>query len=102
MQRIVQRVLLLGRHQHEGTVSTRRLPDDPPAHQWLKKQRVIANAPFLEVVRPPAERPRHHRLGDECAANNLRDVRYPARIGCTDLHRGSSVTTAPQRASKIT
>ena len=45
----------------------------------------------LEVVRPSTERPRHHRLGHECVANNLRDVRYPARIGRTDLHHCSSI-----------
>src|SRR5579862_749032 len=91
LQRIVQCVPLFGRHQHECTVSIRRLPDDPPAHHRLKEQRVVANAPFLEVVRPPAEGPRPHRLGDERAANDLRDMRKPARIARTNLHDGSSI-----------
>jgi hypothetical protein len=91
MQRTVQDVLLFGRHQNEGSVSVHSLPDDPPAHHWLKKQHVKPNAPFLEVLRPPTERPRHHRFSDECAANNLRDLRYSARIGRTNLHHGSSI-----------
>ena len=90
-ERVLQRVCLLGRDEHEGTVPIRRLPDDPSVHEWLEEQLVRSNATFLEVVRPSAERPRHHRLGEECATDHLCDVRYPARIGRTDLHHGSSI-----------
>jgi hypothetical protein len=98
---VVPRACLLGRHEYEGTVSVCGLPDDPQVHERLEIPSVRANAAFLEVVRPSAEWPRHRGLGDEGAAEDVREMSYPARISRTDLHHRSSLDRATQRSQRV-